>query len=314
MHRYQIRPYGLGIIITQISFILATQRPSVAVVTNADNIVYDLKRIFGIGDDRLTIESGTHGHPDLETDELCTYAPYFVADQIHVLGQTFTTARKKKPCVALAMHHPGGLGNETMGFGMPNNKFATAQEYQQIFSWLTTQGYDVITMNQNTVSLEQKIYMLNELCDMVIGYEGGLGHLAHVMQMPYIVLPWKLDHFGNPGEQPALWYEAHRFQPDQRTWFLKSVEELLSWTRQDLEDMIDRLHNCGGNNILFEPGTAMDPDSRYIYASTGMDLTPRIMWCKTRGEYTTAFIKEHLPLENMVKYPLKSMTYRPNFA
>jgi hypothetical protein len=53
----------------------------------------------------------------------------------------------------------------------------------------------------------------------------------------------------------------------------------------------------------------MDPNTLKISTKNGHDLTPRIMWCETRGKYTTAFIKEHLPIKNMVKYPVKSMTY-----
>ena len=36
-NRYNIRPYGLGIIITQLSFLLATARPAVAVVRSEEH-------------------------------------------------------------------------------------------------------------------------------------------------------------------------------------------------------------------------------------------------------------------------------------
>jgi hypothetical protein len=306
MNAFNIRPQGLGIIVTQLSFLLAMQRPVTAVVENADNLAHDFKRIFQIPDSLLKIELGDTGWPDLETDELCTYAPYFHSDHIGLFGREYSTARKKKSCVALAMHHGQGL---QPGAGMPYNKFAAGDQYNCIFQHLVALGYDVITMNQPGQSLEQKIYLLNELCDFVIGYEGGLGHLAHVLRLPYFCLPWQLNDMGHSGEQPGLWYEAHRFHADRRTWFLNSVDEFLSWHRQDLVDMIDRLHLEQGNNILFEPGTVMDLTTLKITAKTGMDLTPRIMWCQTRGSYTTAFIKEHLPMERMVKYPVKSMTY-----
>lgn len=309
MNKFNVRPHGLGIIITQLSFLLALRKKTVAVVQNTDNIIYDLKRIFGIGDDQLIIEPGTHGHADLETDELCTYAPYFHSDQIQVLGKQYRTAPKRKTCVALAMHHNGGLTDPTGVNGMPYNKFATAQEYNQIFQQLTAHGYDVVTMNQTAMSLEQKIYVLNELCDFVVGYEGGLGHVAHVLGIPYFCLPWQLNDMGHPGVQPGLWYEPHRFHADRRTWFLQSADEFLSWNSQDLAQMVDQLINDQGNNILFDPGTTLDPETLKITAADGRDLTPRIMWCATRGTYTTAFIKEHLPVEHMQKYPVKSMTY-----
>ncbi len=306
MSAYRIRPQGLGIIATQLSFLLAMSRPVTAVVENADNLVYDFKRIFQIPDSHVNIESGTHGHADLETDELCTYAPYFHSDNISLFGREYSTARKKKSCVVLAMHHGHGL---QLNGGMPYNKFATAQEYNLVFQQLTDLGYDVITMNQSAMSLEQKIYMLNEQSDFVIGYEGGLGHLAHVLRIPYLCLPWRLNDMGHPGVQPGLWLEPHRFHPDRRTWFLKDAEEFLSWDRRQLQHMIDQLYAQGGNNVLFDSDTVMDPDTLKIRAGNGQDLTPRIMWCETRGSRTTAFIKEHLPVEHMQKYPLKSMTY-----
>jgi hypothetical protein len=306
---YNIRPNGLGIIITQLSFLLAMNRPVIAVVANQDNLVYDFKRIFQIPDSMLTIEQGTHGYPDLETDELCTYAPYFGSPGVQLFGQTYSTARKKKSCVALAMHHNAGLVDPFGHYGMPYNKFATAEEYNLLFEKLTKLGYDVITMNQTGQTLEQKIYMLNELCDFVIGYEGGVGHLAHVLGIPYVCLPWRLNDMGHPGIQPGLWYEAHRFHPDRRTWFLQDVAEFANWNQQQLHNMIDQLYNNGGNNILFDADTYMNPNTLEIKNKNGRDLTPRVMWAEDRGARTTAFIKEHLPVECMQKYPTKSTTY-----
>jgi hypothetical protein len=306
---YNLPPHGLGTIIIKTSFLLALSRSVTAVVPNADNLIYDFKRIFQIPDSQLTIELGTNGYPDLETDELCTYAPYFHSNHVRVLGKEYSTSPKRKPCVALAMHHDGGLTDPTGHYGMPYNKFATADEYNQLIQHLTAQGYDVITMNQSGMMLEQKIYLLNELCDFVVGYEGGLGHLAHVLQIPYFCLPWRLNDMGHPGVQPGLWLEAQRFHPDRRTWFLKNTAEFLSWNKDQLTHMINRLHDQQGNNILFDPGTTLDPVTLKISTKNGHDLTPRIMWCETRGAYTTAFVREHLPLKNMQKYPLKSTTY-----
>lgn len=309
MNKYRIPPAGLGTIIIKTSFILATGKATTAVVPNADNLLYDIKRIFNISDVCLKIEQGIEGWPDLESDELCTYAPYFHADHVTLFGKQFATARKRKPCVALAMHHGTGLGNHLDLKGMPYNKFATAEEYEQVFTHLTDCGYDVVTVNQPGMNLEQKVYVLNELCDFVIGYEGGIGHLAHVLGVPYVVLPWKFNDMGHTGTQPGLWYEPHRFHADRRTWFLKSVDEFIGWNALAVKNMIDQLYHDGGNNILFDANTSIDLQSLKIQAQYGMDLTPRIMWCETRGKYTTAFIKEHLPLENMVKYPVKSTSY-----
>jgi hypothetical protein len=284
------------------------KRPVTAVVSNSDNLVYDFKRIFKIPDSQLVIEPGTDGHPDLESDELCTYAPYFSSDTIRLFGQDFSTARKKKPCVALAMHHGNGLGENMALKGMPYNKFATAEEYHQIFAMLSNAGYDVLTMNRSDVNLEQKIYLINELCDFVVGYEGGIIQLAHVLKVPAMVLPWKYNDMGHEPTYPGIWYEPHRYHVDRRTHFFNNVSDLLSLSKDQLLELVEVLYNNGGNNILFDPGVTLNPDTLEIYNKNHLNLTPRICWCETRGEYTTNFIKTYLPIENMVKYPLKSTT------
>jgi hypothetical protein len=305
----QFPSHGLGVCIIKLSFLLATAGKSTAVVPNQDNLAFELKKIFCIPDSKLVIELGQHGHPDIESDELCTYAPYFQSEHVSVFGKLYPINKKRKPCVALTMHHNGGLTDPFGNYYMPYNKFATAEEYNRIFEKLTQSGYDVITMNQTGMTLEQKVYMLNEMCDFVLGYEGGLGHLAHLLGIPYFCLPWRFNDMGHPGVQPGLWLEAQRFHPDRRTWFLKDTKEFLSWTKSQLNEKINELYIDQGNNILFDADTTMDPATLKIQTKNGMDLTPRIMWCETRGAYTTTFVKEHLPLANMVKYPLKSMTY-----
>ena len=306
--RCNIRPAGLGIIIIQLSFLLAMRRPVTAVVANADNLVYDFKRIFQIPDSILTIEQGADGYPDLESDELCTYAPYFFSNTITLFGQDFSTAKKKKPCVALAMHHGSGLGEDLPLKGMPFNKFATADEYHQIFAMLTGAGYDVIVMNHASIDVERKIFLINELCEFVVGYEGGIAQLAHVLKVPAIILPWKYNDMGHAPVYPGILYEPHRYHVDPKTYFLNSVNELLNLSKHDLDHLVERLYNDGGNNILFDPGVTLNPNTLEIHTASGLNLTPRICWCETRGAYTTDFIKTHLPIENMVKYRLKSTT------
>lgn len=307
MTRYNVWPQGLGTIITQLSFLIATGEKTTAVVSNEDNIIFDLKRIFQIPDSVLTIEIGDNGHPDLETDELCTFAPYISPDTISLFGSTFSTQRKKKPCVALSMHHGNGLGENLWPKIMPFNKYATADEYSQIFNQLTQFGYDVVVINSKDINIEQKIYLLNELCEFVIGYEGGLHHLAHCLKVPSIILPWKYNDIGEKPVYPGIYFETHRFHPDKKTYFLNTVEDFLKLDQGQLNQIIEDLYNDRGNNILFDPKTFMIPETLEIY-NDGMNLTPRICWCETRGVRVTNFIKEHLPLERMVKYPYKSKT------
>jgi hypothetical protein len=121
------------------------------------------------------------------------------------------------------------------------------------------------------------------------------------------MLPWKYDDLGNDPSYPGILYESHRFHPDRKTKFLINSDEFLNWSKQELQNQVEILYNDGGNNILFDDSVVFDPTDLTIYRQ-GQNLTPRIIWCETRGAHAVEFIKAHLPIENMVKYPLKSTT------
>ena len=304
---YQGRPAGLGVIITQLSFLLCTQRSIELWVPNSDNLAVAIKRIWRIADDQLTIKIGTNPNaiPNLESDELCTYAPYLSSNIIELYGKEFHVGKRNKPCVALCMHHGTGLGENINPKYMPYNKYASREEYQQIFQRLCDLGYDVIVINRSDITIEQKAYLLNELCEFVIGYEGGLHHLAHCLKIPCIVLPWKYNDTGGDPVYPGMYYETHRFHADRKTYFLNTINDFLEMSDSEIKDLIDQLHLGKGNNILFSPQVTFDPETLRIRCRNPyMDLTPRLCWCESRGEKTVKFIKENLLLENMIKYPV----------
>jgi len=279
--KFLVRPDGLGIVILQMSFFLATQRPVEIFVSSENHMAFQFKRIFKLPDEKMII---TVGRPedviqDLQTDELGAYVPYFHSEVIELFGRDFSTKRKKKTSVALAMHHGIGIDPPDSVYSMPYNKFATADEYSAIFKMLDRAGYDVITINNKSLSIEQKIFLLNEYCDCVIGYEGGIGHLAHLLKIPYIVLPWRYCDDGSPARPPGIYYEPHRYHYDRKTWFVihNHTKEVINWTSMQLKEKIDELYNDGGNNLAFNPTVTFDPDSLSVIShSPYMDITPRI--------------------------------------
>lgn len=312
MTRWQGRPDGLGVIITQLSFYLSCG-PAEVVVSNQNNILFDIKRIWQIPDDQLkiTIGDGVDAIANIESDELCTYAPYLSRETISLYGKEFQVGKKNKPCVALCMHHGGGLGEDLEIKSMPYNKYATLPEYQEIWQKLYRLGYDVIVINRRDISVEQKIYLLNELCEFVIGYEGGIQHLAHCLKIPCIVLPWQYNDAGGEPAYPGMYYEPHRFHADRKTYFLNKIDDFLQMTNAQIDRLILDLHANRGNNILFTPGVTLNPKTLEItYRESGIefDLTPRICWCHTHGDQTVKIIKENLSLENMIRYPVDQIT------
>lgn len=277
--KYQGREAGLGVIITQLSFLLACPRPIELWVQTENNLAFEIKRIWQIPDDRLTIRVGSDPDaiPNLQSDELTAYIPYFTSDILFLMGKNVPLKNHKKKFAVLCMHHGGGLREDIATRSMPYNKYATSREYEKLFTLLDRAGYDIITMNQSTVDLEHKIYMLNEMCDLVIGYEGGLHHLAHVLKIPSIIFPWRYCDDGAPPIPPGNYYEPHRFHADRRTWFVMDEpdREILSWTPQQLQDKINELRQGRGNNILFDPMTKFDPTTLEI-THPSMTLTPRL--------------------------------------
>ena len=81
---YQGREAGLGVIITQLSFLLACDRPVELWVSNENNLAAEIKRIWQIPDDRFSIRIGINPQaiPNIESDELCVYVDYFYSETL----------------------------------------------------------------------------------------------------------------------------------------------------------------------------------------------------------------------------------------
>lgn len=286
-------PGGLGIAIIKMSLAMAIDGPVNFIVPDSANIAYELKKIFQIPDSKMiiTVDPKYQRTDDiLDSDELCVYTSYFYSHSILLDNRIHFTARKPKRCVALAMHHGRGLGNDLPLKKFPYNKFATQDEYNKIIEYLDSHGYSVITMNSPELTVQEKTHLLNEYCDCLITYEGGVAHLAHLLNIPTIILPWKYNDMGHPPIPPGIWYESHRYHPDRKTWFLKSVDELLSWSVPQFKEKIVSLYQDQGNNLLFGPTVTFDYETLNIQCHSPMiDLTPRI------SELSKKVLKELLP-------------------
>ena len=270
---YHMRPDGLGIVIIELCLLLATNKCIRAVVPKQNHMLYDFKRIFKISDEQLVIIHNDNSVNDAASnDRMKTFVPYFTADTVRLFGEDYPVGRRNKPCIGLAMHHAGGsigdndfdpLGENRALKDFPFNKFATYDTYSKIIKLVTDAGYDVITFNSPRVNVEYKAFLLNNLCDCIIGYEGGAIQLAHTLKVPAIVLPWNAwfdgdDHW----KSGAVWdperIESHGYHIDQQTYFLKSQEEIVAWDHEKLRSIINGLYNNQGNNIFFTDEVTVD--------------------------------------------------------
>lgn len=301
---YRMRHNGLGIIVIELSVLLATNKTVHAFVPDQNHMLYDFKRVFKISDDQLVIKIEDNSINDPASDDLMkSFVPYFTTSTVELFGRDYPVGSRNKPCVGLAMHHAGGsinndntdpLGERKEVKEFPYNKFASYETYSRIIKLATDSGYDVVTFNTPKTTVEYKSFLLNNLCDCIIGYEGGAIQLAHTLQVPAIVLPWNawIDgdtcwKDGSPWDPRRL--ESQKYHIDRRTYFLKSQDEILSWNREKLRSVIDSLYNKQGNNFLFDSGVTVDKETLIVDSASEKNVL-----C-TLPNISKAFIRAHIP-------------------
>ena len=124
----------------------------------------------------------------------------------------------------------------------PYNKMYTIDQYSKIFEVARQNGYDVITMDSKDITIPEKLELLSN-CRAVIGYEGGIAHLCHTLGLPFIMLPWRALNT----KHPSLLELLHL---DKKTYFLKSLKELLWMDTEEFSNILEQLDNNNGNNTL----------------------------------------------------------------
>jgi len=248
MLEYEISPTGLGTTISIMSMLLHSGKDIVLYAPTDYTTVRDLKKIFNLA--QLTIIDKEILQYDIWpkcTDKSKFFSPYFDTDYLTLFDRKYAISNKRKPCIGLAT---GNFYNEFPHNAFPYNRFNSQEFWADVFQLIQLAGYDVITFNLVDTSVEQKIWMLNELCDCVIGYEGGICHLAHLLSIPTIIMPWH-HHEDGSIPQPDIFYVPHKLHLDPKTYFVKDEQEILSWSSYRLIELITQLHHGQGNNIFF---------------------------------------------------------------
>lgn len=251
---------GLGTILCFLSILMHIKKPIVLKVDRHQLIYDEIKTILSIPDDKIIIKKDNHVRQEsfVPDDHIKYFSPYIKPTELKLFGNSYPVRNHRRPCVALGVHNES---LSTLPDPLPDTFPYTRQycldDYSKIFKHFSQAGYDVVSLNSEKISLEQKIFILNETCDCVIAYEGGLAHLAHVLQIPCIILPWRYG----PEGQPAAAYAAERYNLDRRSYFPKSIDELLSWSPQETSTKIDDLYQGRGNNLLLSNELLVNKDT-----------------------------------------------------
>jgi hypothetical protein len=264
-----IHNLALGQTIQVLSLLLHVS-PKTVITTPLPWFASDLnsfKSIFNISNDQLVIKHDDIGPPNLYSDpgdHAKILSPYIRPAQINLFGKNFSTNKRNKPCIGIAIAKNAVELKSLINHGVPSTESGQGDSryhefniYEKIIKLALSSGYDVITLNIHT-TLEEKTYQISQLCDCVITYEGGIAHLAHCLDVPCIMLPWQNRFWAPPNEDHPLLdttygipiTRAEIMHMDKSTYFLESAAEILSWNSDNLYYTIETLYNKKGNNKL----------------------------------------------------------------
>ena len=226
------------------------------------------KTILKISDEQLIIQSVVDNNAidiSVTNDLAKIFSPYYTTDTVHLFGRDIKIDHKPKTHIGLAManrpeqvsqiYSGANVGNE-----FPFSRYATQEQYNKIINIILKSGNDLSTFHTDRYSLEDKVNSLLQ-CRLVIGYEGGIAHLCHVLKIPFIMLPWSADGDG----EPKLSYSEDFLHLDKRTWFLKSTEEISNCSISDIENYSSILNQELGNNYWLSGHADPDLFRRFYY-------------------------------------------------
>ena len=232
---------GLGTELSVLSTLMDFGVEQLNINQNLNNKNFDAyKRIFNI--QKLKIN---HVDPTELTnivtphDLFKIYSPYYKIPNV----------QKKKSFIGISSYQNSEI-IEPDNTTYPNCKIYSITQYAELYKFIKTSGYDVISLDSRDITIEDKAYLISEYCECVIGYEGGIAHLCHMLNVPYIMFPWCRIN---------VKFDSKLLHIDNKTYFLDSFEQLLEWTREKLNQCIEELHaGLTNNELVHNPALIRD--------------------------------------------------------
>lgn len=208
---------------------------------------------------------------DRVSDTVKFLYPYFDVNILNLHGDhVHLKPMHKKKFILLTMYrdHNDLINHHVTDKEWPYVRYATLNEYAFLFKLIKLAGYEIITVDNLNISLQEKIRFMNDNVACVIGYEGGLCHLAHVLKIPCIILPWfnKDDPDPGPGVlknvQKLL---VHMYHMDKKTYIPENFDEMASWDADKLKKIIESLRYDHGNNWFINNPVKFLQDLKEFY-------------------------------------------------
>ena len=287
-----------GMSISFISMLLNSNDSYHIEVDSPNHTLCVIKEVFCIPDDKITISIVNSLTKNIfwELSDIGKFtSPYFSPDFIDVTSEKIKlNTNRNKPYIALAMYQDfDHLQNfSSSDYNWPNNRYRSLDEYSFLFKLIKQAGYEIITLDNQKIPFAEKIRILNNYVDGVIGYEGGLCHIAHVLQIPCIILPWNI---------PETFLNVHALHLDLKTWFVHEFNDIKNWDSKHLLDTIDRLQNNLGNNIFATGQIEFKKDfSEYILKTNAKEYSILSPY----RDFEVEFFKRNLSKQQFFGKPL----------
>ena len=263
---------GLGDMLCILSFLCEIPETVEIKVTNnrkTFDTLTTFKRVLKISDESLIItQTDTEGdclHHGAGGWPIKLLSKYYTTDTVNLFGEDLNIqhAKPRKGYIGLVCYNSGkdylddegnyyqleSIGTDKVLIGSTNNwpqcRYRSIQYYSQVFAFCKTHGYDVINLESETLLFEEKVELMTKYCKAIIGYEGGIAHLAHTLKIPYFMLNWNLP------SDSTIYGEFHCELVHQSPYmYLLKDDELFKWSPAELELKIDQVKNGSGNNRL----------------------------------------------------------------
>jgi hypothetical protein len=238
---------GLGDNLCLLSALVAIP-PTVELVVSNEHNTYDklcsYKRIFRISDKvkiSLSQDNGTANFGGYWNSKFFTEYHRPISVNTHGNLTKLDNSQDKKCIAIVTSSDMSGPANE-----WPWCRSRPLSYWSRIFEYVKKQGYEVITMDNAFFDLETKIEFLAKHCKAIISYEGGMAHVAHMLNIPCFIVDWK-----HPSVSTVLGgFHSEFVHRTNSVYILRDDEELFSWTPKNFEHQIESLKQGKTNNRL----------------------------------------------------------------
>lgn len=280
VHYDNTNSVGMGDLLCFVSLICSAPDPVEISVSN-DHGTYDtlctIKRVLNIPNYRfvvrLTNEPGNfpnYGWP------LKLFSEYYKPPTVNIFDKELSVvgAKPSKGYIGLVCYNGSGnymtddrslmqwdhdrLVVASKANEWPQTRYRPISYYTRVFEYCKTHDYDVMVLDSGTTTFEEKVELIVKYCKAVIGFEGGIAHLSHMLGVPYFMLDWKWPNNStrlNDMHCEIVHQSAHMY-------LLRDDEELFAWDKNQLNQKIRQVELGFGNNRFCngELNFKLDPD------------------------------------------------------